>query len=317
MLATMRGAEQGLVCIVRDFIDAHRSMHGLLGPDAGDVEFERLRALIGDDDDSVLFRLKERCHELFRNGNRSAGAAAQRESLFDLAVGSLFHEAMKFRENAYQRDVYGPRVAELRSSADEQARELFDEFEKILASVSRRLHEGRDEVIALLAQTAKQLRLLLAHHSENGLLARHLTERPEVIETVFDVDFDALLAEIYGDPATGHRRAGRSHLDGGNYRAAIESFARARDLGERDPELTQLSAFARGMHAYLQRDWPGCVHEIAQWASGTSEPEPDLARLAHAVVSRVVPLARREHAIGVSDRASELASSLQAAGGAV
>ena len=58
---------------------------------------------MGDGEDSVLFRLKERCHALFRGGEQPSEVVMRREALFDLAVGSLFHEAMKFRENLYQR----------------------------------------------------------------------------------------------------------------------------------------------------------------------------------------------------------------------
>ena len=66
----------------------------------------------------------------------------RREALFDLAVGSLFHEAMKFRENFYQREVYGPRVRALRTESGAENEALFREFEKILAAVAQRLDEG-------------------------------------------------------------------------------------------------------------------------------------------------------------------------------
>ena len=74
-----------------------------------------------------------------------------REALFDLAVGSLFHEAMKLRENLYQREVYGPRVRALRSDAGEENEALFDEFEKMLGAVAQRLDEGLRESETLLA----------------------------------------------------------------------------------------------------------------------------------------------------------------------
>jgi hypothetical protein len=97
-----------------------------------------------------------------------------REALFDLAVGSLFHEAMKFRENFYQREVYGPRVLALRSEAGEEEGALFDEFERIQEGVSARLEEGLIETEGLLERTVEQLRRLLAAHADDPLVARLL-----------------------------------------------------------------------------------------------------------------------------------------------
>ena len=96
----------------------------------------------------------------------------RREALFDLAVGSLFHEAMKFRESFYQKEVYGPRVGALRSQSTSESDAFFDEFEKILDGVADRLEEGSQETEILIAQTGQQLRVLLAFHPNNALALR-------------------------------------------------------------------------------------------------------------------------------------------------
>src|SRR5215831_5009120 len=94
--------------------------------------FEEVQALAGDTESSALFRLKERCHALFRAGE--LGGDLPRVALFDLAVGSLFHEAMKLRENLYQLQVYAPKVEAARSQAEPGSEELFEEFARILAA---------------------------------------------------------------------------------------------------------------------------------------------------------------------------------------
>jgi len=82
--------DAGLVDIVREFLSVHGLLRRLFERHhAGSLRFEEVQALAGDNESSPLFRLKERCHGLFRAGE--VGGAA----LFDLAVGSLFHEAMK------------------------------------------------------------------------------------------------------------------------------------------------------------------------------------------------------------------------------
>ena len=116
-----------LVDILRAFLLADQSMRRIFARyREGVLTFDEVQRLVGDDERSVLFRLKERSHALFRGGDHAPGIATQREALFDLAVGSLFHEAMKFRENLYQRTVYGPKVRALRSQSGPDAAGIFD-----------------------------------------------------------------------------------------------------------------------------------------------------------------------------------------------
>ncbi|GAG25313.1 unnamed protein product, partial [marine sediment metagenome] len=111
----MAGITPGLVDIVRDFLVVDQAMRSLLERyRSGTLRFEEVRDGIAADEGSALFRLKERCHALFRLGKGAPHVARPREVLFDLAVGSLFHETMKVRENFYQREIYGPRVRALR-----------------------------------------------------------------------------------------------------------------------------------------------------------------------------------------------------------
>ena len=137
----MRSAPIGLVDIVREFLLAHRLLRRLFERQrSGGLRFDELQALAGDTEASVLFRLKERCHALFRAG--VFGDDVPRVALFDLAVGSLFHEAMKLRENLYQLEVYAPKVEAARREAESGSEGLFEEFERILAASRERLAEA-------------------------------------------------------------------------------------------------------------------------------------------------------------------------------
>lgn len=289
-MASMRATEPGTVEIIRDFLEAHDLTRALFDRNQnGELRFEQLAELIGDDERSVLYCLKERCHALFRPGPGDAGVPSHHEALVDLAVGSLFHEAMKFRENFYQREVYGPRVRELRSHAEtgRDAKALFDEFEKILGGVSSRLEEGRQEVEALLAQTAEQLLLLLAAHPGSGLVTRHLRERKVQASQVFGRDFDELLALIHGSAAGGHAAAGSSYLGSGYYEAAIEAYEAAVERGGAREEIEPRIAYARGMSAYLARDYTECVSQLRRWAESRGDDPPTIVRLASEALSRI------------------------------
>jgi len=282
-------APPGFVDVVRDFLTAHRELRHLFALfRAARLRFEDLDAVFVDDERSVLFRLKERCHALFRPRPGRSRGARYREVLFDLAVGSLFHEVMKFRENFYQLEVYGPQVRALRGQADDEADALFEEFEKILDAVSARLGEGLDEAEALLEQTCSQLALLLGEHAGDGLVMRCLIEHRPLVEEVFGESLDALLARLQPGRATrGFALAGRSYLESGHYGEAERAFAEAEARGGDAAELRRHAAYARGMRAYLAGDYGESVAQLGAWAREATPAESFLAGLAHAALSRL------------------------------
>ena len=309
--------DAALADITREFLSAHRLMRRLFALYRSDeLRFEELERLIGDDEHSVLFRLKGRCHDLFRREPGRRVVAMRREALFDLAVGSLFHEAMKFRENFYQREVYGPRVRALRTESGAENEALFREFEKILAAVAQRLEEGLYESEALLIQTREQLALLLAEYPDNGFVTRCLIENRADVEAVFEDGLGSLLTLIHGDAAAGHRLAGRSYLASGYFAEAEAAFEGARAGGDGDGEVDRLAAYARGMTAYLAGDYASSVACLSQWLEAAPSDDAPLADLAHAVVGKLGVLAQgedRARIVAEAARLLEAVSRLRAA----
>ena len=271
--------------ILRDYFDAHRLLR-TQGSAAADLRFDAIQTFISDDDGSVLFRLKERCHALFRG---EAGVApTPREALFDLAMGALFHEAMKLRENLYQREVYGPRVRALRPQSGEESKSLFDEFEKMLADVDLRLEEGLREVEVLFEKTGEQLRILLKEYAGDGFTARFLTEREDTVAVVFGLELDALFEEIFGSALEGFECAGRSYLTSGYFEAAALCFAKAESP---DSAVRRLRDYALGMQAYLEREYTTSVRHLAAWAAEAGDEQEHLLPLARDAISRIGQLA--------------------------
>jgi hypothetical protein len=222
----MRGPTR-ILEILRDFVEVDRLVRGLARRHrAHGLRFPELAALIRDDESSVLFRLKERTHTLFRGPSGTARGSTHREALFDLAVGSLFHEAMKLRENLYQREVYGPRVRALHSDAGEESKALFDEFEKMLGAVDDRLDEGVRELETLAQRTADQLRLLIAELRDDGAV-RFVIERPEEVRQCSACRSTALLEEMYGPVAKGFGTRA-SYLSSGAFERRARFRARSR-----------------------------------------------------------------------------------------
>jgi hypothetical protein len=307
--------DSGLVDIIRDFLSAQE----LAGRVAelyreGELTFTELERFVEDGERSPLYRLKERCHALFRAGDGDSSPSASREELFDLAVGALFHEAMKLRENFYQQSVYGPKVEALRSGTDAEEAEVFREFEKILEANAVRLDEALQETMTLLEQTRRQFRRLLTAHRSNGLATRYLVESRAQVEAVFDEGLDAILAEIHGSAGEGYRVAAQACLASGYFVRALRALDEADRRLEARGDLAALRAYASGMNAYLDGRSAEALEGLARWLDGPPESLSEaFADLAHAAVERI---ARRtdaespavvERAAGLRERLEPLA----------
>lgn len=313
MIRRMARTDAGLVDIAREFLLAHRELRRLFEHHRqGALRWDEVQRLVGDDEASVLFRLKERSHALFRGG--AAGAELPRVALFDLAVGSLFHEAMKLRENFYQLEVYAPKVAAARVDAEPGSEALFDEFARILRASRARLEEALGESESLLEQTRRQFRVLLAAHRENGFVTRYLLENASLAEEVLGEPLDALFASIHGDAVGGYALAARSYLESGYFDEARRALAEA---AGRDPEQAALRAaasYAEGMSSWLRGDYERALDHLERWAGQPRAPEDAPFReLALAAVSRLGQLVEGESAEALAARASALGRTLSTA----
>jgi hypothetical protein len=303
----VRSTEAGLVDIVREFLLAHQLLRRMFERHRrGELRFDEVQALAGDTEASVLFRLKERCHALFRGGEVFGDA------LFDLAVGSLFHEAMKLRENFYQLAVYAPEVEAARALAEPGSEGLFEEFTRILAASRVRLAEAFAECEALLEQTRRQLFGLLAVHRENGLVTRYLIENAALASDVLGEPLDAFFARVHASPVAAYALAARSYLESGYFdeaRAALQEAA-SRDPGR--AELRRAADYAEGMSAYLHGRYEDALARLERWTA--QDPPAEDARfreLAHAAVSRLPALVDPAERAALAERALALAKRLE------
>jgi hypothetical protein len=297
------------VQLLREFLTAHAELRGIFSEYSDDkIPFAKIRALVGDDDRAVLYRLKEKSHALFR-AHGIATRAVRREALFDLAVGSLFHEAMKLRETLYQREVYAPRVASLREAADEESDELFKEFDRILENSVSRLGEVVSEVRALLDQTRDQLRRLLIERSGDRVVTRCLLSRREQVDAAFPEGFMGVLEVMHGNTVTGLVEGARALLESAYF---VEALAALREA-DQDPdapraELEQLRLYADGMQAFLNGDYTTSIATLGAWADlGAHGHERDFAGLAASVLGRVGRLVEDDQdGDAIVDRAKQL-----------
>jgi len=316
MIGEVRSVEAGLVDIAREFLLAHQQLRELFERHrSGTLRWDEVQRLVGDTEASVLFRLKERCHALFRAGELGSEAllpaATARVALFDLAIGSLFHEAMKLRESFYQLEVYAPKVEAVRSQVEPGAEGLFEEFARILAASRERVAEALAESEALLEQTRRQFRVLLAAHRGNGLVLRYLLENASLAEGVLGESLDDFLASIHGDAVAGYALAARSYLESGYFDEARRALGEALARDPTRASLRHAAAYADGMSAYLRGRYEDALRHLEGWAEGRSEGGDQAFReLALAAVSRLGQLVEGERLASIADRAGALARRL-------
>ena len=306
----MGGRTPGLVDIVRDFVSADAALCDLVKRyREGALQWEDVSALVADDEESPLFRLKERSHALFRSENEGGPVARHREVLFDLAVGSLFHEAMKFRENFYQSVVYGPRVRDLKREAGAEAEALFGEFERMFEFGAGALDAGAAETEALLARIREQLVDLLAQHRQDGHVARYLVEQSELVEAALGQGLSSVFAAVYGSEAAGWELAGRSYVVSGYFEEAGHALLAALERGGERRQLSPLVDYAAGMAAYMRGEYASSVDHVGRWAAAAVERDALLANRACAALSRMDRLSDETELIAAAERVvAELSS---------
>jgi hypothetical protein len=256
--------ERRLAQIVRDFMEGY-VLSQEVGRElrAGRLSFGTVARLVGDAEDSALYRLKEECHALFRLDDARPRTEVQAEELFDLAVGALFHETMKFREGFYLTDSYGPRLQRMMAEGSATG-PLADAFWRVFEAGSRRMLESEAEAEELFRETRDQLLIVLRQLTASGAVARSLVENPERSEQVFAMPLARLLSDIYGTADRGYRLAVESLIENGHYAEAASVL----ELPEAHAAADGTLPFARGMASYYGGDNLAAVESLARWQAG-------------------------------------------------
>jgi len=244
--------ERKVVEIVRSFLLATRTFRQQYEKyQQGSLHFSDLARLVDDRGESILFALKEICQNLFR---RSPSLVSQKEQIFDLTIGSIFHLAMKLREDLYQLEVYGPKYAELSAGGDRSQRQesLIQEFKKIIPRAEESFKEGIEEINLLFHDVFRQFAEFLREHRENGLLARFLLEESNLLKEVLGIHaLEDIFQTLYGSNiAQGYRLAGESYFQSAFYTQAIKAFTRALEKSPGDESLQFKIYLSQGLEQF-------------------------------------------------------------------
>ena len=164
--------------------------------DDGSVEFEILKDIVGSEmDKGLLWRMKDTAHHVFRNDPHSQLGG----KFLDWAIGYIFHETIKLKEDAYQKQNYAPWFhklyeGELQASEKNITEQLF----LVLNQTEESMHREIDRIRFIMAKCRQLLPYYLRRYSENVLLARYIFSQNDLVRAVFSDEYDGLIYAIYG-----------------------------------------------------------------------------------------------------------------------
>jgi len=283
----------------------------------GKLRFSDVGNWVDDRGQSLLYKLKEQSHSLFRVGAK--GPVHRNEWLLDLAIGSIFHEAMKLRENLYQMEVYRPRYLQFKSkvgkTAYEYERDYLQQFERIISRAERGVQEGMEETQSFLKDAVEQLIDFFNKNSKNPYLVRFLLEHQLLLQRVygnrkakeiFHLMFKKGLLDAYS-------LAGRSYLQSGHYDLASLYFSKALKMEPSDHELQFFVNFSLGMKAYYKNAYSKTMSYFAKLVHVrlNKKLKRDYLRKAEEVCHRVSSELKEEGQVKTTARCRFLADQIK------
>lgn len=274
----------------------------------GHLRFQDIGNWVDDKGQTLLYNLKENCHTLFRYSSR--GASRKKEWLFDLAIGSIFHEAMKVRENLYQLEFYRPKYLQYRRKAGESEYEknYLQQFARIISKAEQGVSEGMEEILSLFKDATAQLVDVLKENSKNTMLIRFLLENQSllrkvygsqkarvIMEQIFKRGFlDAFLAVAQG------------YLKSQHYDLASSYFSKALKISPKPSEILFLFYFCLGMKAYFNNLYSKSLSCFEKLLSVKSKMKKDYLKKVEEVCQKITKEMEDEKDLKVLHRAETL-----------
>lgn len=180
-----------------------------------------------------LWSLKDLCHRVWQQSDHRQ---YKNGSIVDWLVGSIFHEAMKLKENLYLLNTYGPAAVEIEDLSRQSISHfsekttlvdmvnIQDLVDRIAVDVSKQM----EQIGFLFGQTNYILRMMVPELAENMLVVRLLAEKEELVRRVWGESLESVYRDMfYQGPEYGFCTAGRSYLGGQWYEYALKMYRRA------------------------------------------------------------------------------------------
>jgi tetratricopeptide (TPR) repeat protein len=232
----------------------------------GRLRFSDIGVWVDDKGKSPLYNLKEQCHSFFRYKGKKP--IHKNEWLLDLVIGSIFHEAMKLRENIYQMEVYRPRYLQYKLKAGKSAyeKDYLQQFERIILKTKQGVAEGMEETRSLFHDAMAQLIDLFKKDAKNTFLVRFLLENLTLLQKVYGSKkakeiFDLMFKKGFLDA---YQVAGQSYLQSEHYDLSSNYFLKALKMDPHNHGLQFLLNFSLGMNEYYRNAYSKSLSYFAK-----------------------------------------------------
>jgi hypothetical protein len=232
----------------------------------GRLRFSDVGNWVDDKGKSILYNLKEQCHSLFRRTGK--GSLHKKEWLLDLAIGSIFHEAMKLRENLYQAEAYRPKYLEYKSKAGKSPyeKEYLQEFARIIERAEQGVKEGMEETTTLFRFAMAQLKEFFKEKTKNRFLVRFLLEHQTLLQRIYGTKgTKEIFKGMFQNGMLGaYALAGKSYLQSSHYDLSSFYFSKAFKMDSENRDLQFYLNFSLGMGAYYKNAYSRALAYFAK-----------------------------------------------------
>jgi hypothetical protein len=198
------------------------------------VLLQQISQMVGTEkNNGPLWQLKDLCHQVWPQEEREQYIHGV---LVDWLIGSLFHEAMKLKENLYLLNNYGSAALAINNLADRHSlryRQLsaishLVDIPTLIKRIAGDFARQMERMGFLFGQVNYLLRLMLPELVENMLIVRLLVEQEKTVVELWGESLETLFNDIFsGGAATGFCMAGSSYFRGQWYRQALAMYERA------------------------------------------------------------------------------------------
>lgn len=203
--------------------------------------WDQLNWMIGEKNNKgPLWNLRELCHRVWSQGEHKENVEG---SLVDWLIGSIFHEAIRLREDVNILNNYGNATFKNRQMTESRVHRVggsqshnlpasrlakIMDRKNLVKRVAVDVMQQMEQLAFLFGQTNNMLRTMLSGLVENFLLIRFLVEQEDVVEDLWGEGLVDVFTDMYkGTPALGFCAAGKSYMSGQWYTRALVMYKRA------------------------------------------------------------------------------------------
>lgn len=190
------------------------------------ILFDDFEKLVGSEaEKGLLWLLKDRCHQLWRDEDPKQDLNG---CLFDWVVGSIFHEAMKLKENIYMHQYYRPLAEEMRDRlSSSTVRFCGVECKQFTQRTAFEINRQMENLGFMFGRANYLLRTLMPNETENSILLRFLVENEAIVQGLWSEKVNDVFADMFGSVVEGYCAAARSYNAGQWYEKALKTYKKA------------------------------------------------------------------------------------------